>query len=68
MESATVLSRGRVTIPKRVRERLGATEAGTLVFEEAEGGFFVSRLKAPAEEADHAYPERDSFPLDPEQP
>jgi antitoxin PrlF len=41
MASATLTSKGQVTVPKSVRERLGIEAGDRLEFIESEGGFLV---------------------------
>ena len=44
MITARVTSKGQVTIPKEVRERLGVREGEDIGFEEREGLFVVSKV------------------------
>ncbi|MDR1431239.1 MAG: AbrB/MazE/SpoVT family DNA-binding domain-containing protein [Propionibacteriaceae bacterium] len=41
MVTATLTSKGQVTIPARVREVLGVSQGDKLEFEEADGGFLI---------------------------
>lgn len=50
-----VTDRGQVTIPKRIRERLGIRPGEFLEFEEAEGGQIVARKAVDRAAVDAAY-------------
>jgi len=52
---ARVTERGQVTIPKRLRDRLGIRAGETLEFDEAEGGRLVARKAAERDPLDAAY-------------
>lgn len=50
-----VTDRGQVTIPKRLRERLGIRPGETLEFDEGEGGRLIARKAPSASPVDAAY-------------
>lgn len=52
-QRARITSKGQVTIPKGVREALGAREGDTLVFEVENGGARVSVIRKPVSFADY---------------
>ncbi|GHV87378.1 hypothetical protein AGMMS50255_6740 [Spirochaetia bacterium] len=41
MEIATLTSRGQITIPKKVREKMGVEEGDQVIFSEAGSGRFI---------------------------
>ena len=43
MDTAKVLPKGQITIPKRVRDRLGIKEGDVLILEEVEGGVLLKK-------------------------
>lgn len=45
IEVATVTSKGQITVPVRMREKLGLRPGSKIVFEEQPGGSFVVRKK-----------------------
>ncbi len=51
---AKITSKGQITIPKEVREALGAKEGDELVFEVEDGGAKVSVERKPMSFADYA--------------
>lgn len=51
---AKITSKGQVTIPKEIREALGAKEGDSLVFEVENGGAKVSVERKPISFADYA--------------
>lgn len=53
-QKARITSKGQITIPKVVREALGAREGDTLVFEVENGGARMSVLRKPISFADYA--------------
>lgn len=50
-----VTDRGQVTIPRRIRERLGIRPGEYLEFEEAEGGRLMARKVADRDPVDEAF-------------
>ena len=47
-KTATVTSKGQVTIPKEVRDRLGLRAGDEIAFEEQPGGYRVTKQRAPS--------------------
>lgn len=43
MITAKLTSKGQITIPKRIREKLGVASGEELVFEERKGIFYIKR-------------------------